>query len=114
MLKQGRISGPVRRTSTVGETFFGPDSCLVTTGGTGNKERAILNFNTWLKNRKPQDIIVYTDGSQETKEGSVSMGAGAGVEEQRLKRITTHLTRSPYFLALSLAYFPSSYNLAVW
>lgn len=60
------------------KNLFGPDSCLVATGGTGNKDRAVVNFNTWLKNRKLLDIIVYTDGSQETRQGNVVTGTGSG------------------------------------
>ena len=47
-------------------------------GGTGNKKKAVIKFNTWLKNRKPLDIIVYTDGSQEIDQSGEPTGTGAG------------------------------------
>ena len=51
--------------------LFGSDSCLVAIGGTGDKEKAAVKFNSWLKSRKPLDIIVYTDGSQEVDQNNI-------------------------------------------
>ena len=58
--------------------LFGSHSCLVATGGTGNKEKAATKFNSWLKSQKPLDIIVYTDGSQEVDQNNIPTGTGAG------------------------------------
>ena len=58
--------------------LFGSDSCLVAAGGIGNKKKAVIKFNTWLKNRKLLDIIVYTDGSQEIDQSSEPTSTGAG------------------------------------
>ncbi len=49
-------------------------------GGTGNRKKAVIRFNTWLKNQKPLDIIVYTDGSQEIDQSGEPTGTGAGWE----------------------------------
>ena len=58
----------------------GLDGLLTTlaTGGTGDKEKAAVKFKGWLKSRKPLDIIVYTDGSQEIDQNNVPTGTGAG------------------------------------
>ena len=61
-----------------GHLFGGSDSCLVATGGTGNKKEAAEKFNAWLKAQNPLDIIVYTDGSQETNQDNTPTGTGAG------------------------------------
>lgn len=59
--------------------LFGSDSCLAATSGKGNKEKAATKFNTWLKNGKQLDIILYTDGSQETETDQCNTpGTGAG------------------------------------
>ena len=43
------------------QPLFDSDSCLKATGGTGNKEKAITKFNSWLKSQNPLDVMVYTD-----------------------------------------------------
>ncbi len=58
--------------------LFGSDSCLVAKDGTGDKEKAAVKFNGWLKSRKLLDIIVYTDGSQEVDQNNIPTGTGAG------------------------------------
>ena len=58
--------------------MFGSDSCLAATGGIDNKKKAVIKFNTWFKNRKPLDIIVYTNGSQEIDQSGEPISSGAG------------------------------------
>ena len=57
--------------------MFDSDSCLVAMGGFASIEKAVTKFDNWLKSRKPLDIIVYTDGSQEIDKGNTSTGTGA-------------------------------------
>ena len=64
-------------------TLFGSDSCLVATGGTGNKEKAATKFNSWLKSQKLLDIIVYTNGSQEVDQNNIPTGTGTGCWRMR-------------------------------
>ena len=62
--------------------LFGSNSCLVATGDTRNKEKAVIKFVSGLKSQKPLDIIVYTNGSQEIDQNNIPTGTGAGVTIQ--------------------------------
>lgn len=55
--------------------FGGPKKCLDATGGIGDKEKATAQFKTWLKTLSPLDMVIYTDGSQETDQTGTPTGA---------------------------------------
>lgn len=58
--------------------LFGFNSCLAAINGTGNKGKAAVKFNSWLKSQKLLDIIVYTNGSQKIDQNNIPTGTGAG------------------------------------
>ena len=69
---------PLHKLEPSEKHLFGSDSCLVATSGTNDKEKAAVKFNGLLKSRKPLDIIVYTNGSQEVDHINISTGIGEG------------------------------------
>ena len=56
---------------------FGSDSFLVTKGGKGDQEKAVVKFNSWLKGRKSLDMIAYIHGSQELDQNNILTGTRA-------------------------------------
>lgn len=73
-----QYTNPLNRSEPWNEHLFGgADKVFLATGGTGDKIRAKKNFISWLQARSNNDIIVYTDGSQEMDQAGMPVGVGA-------------------------------------
>lgn len=55
----------------------GANKALTASGATGDKDKAAKKFNAQLQNLDSLDIVVYTDGSQETDRSGTPTGVGA-------------------------------------
>lgn len=61
-----------------GHLFVRLNRCLFATSGTKDKKEAAGKFNAWLKAQNLLNIMIYTDGLQETNQNNTPMGIGAG------------------------------------
>lgn len=57
--------------------FGGPDKCLAAAGYNTNKNKAKENVTGWLNSRNRNELIVYTDGSQQVDFSGKTLGTGS-------------------------------------
>ena len=55
----------------------GAKECIAATGGVEDKKKAAQDFNLWLSKCSPDDMVVYTDGSQRLDKAGKIAGTGA-------------------------------------
>lgn len=71
--------------------FGGAEECRAATGGAKDKKKAAQDFNLWLSARNPDEIVVYTDGSQKLgKAGKIAGSGTAWTIEWKWQRFVTN------------------------
>ncbi len=55
----------------------GANKALTASGAPGDKDKAVKSFHAWVQGLDPLDMVVYTDGSQETDQAGTPTGVGA-------------------------------------
>lgn len=54
----------------------GANKALTASGAPGDKDKAVKSFHAWVQGLDPLDMVVYTDGSQETDQAGTPTGVG--------------------------------------